>query len=556
MALGALVAVSSGFVVAGPVVVRTIVDRAVDGTTTAEVVRLSLLFLALAIAAQLLAVVVAWFATITAWRTTNELRVRLARHVLGLDHEFHRRHTPGELIQRIDGDVTSVSDFFGIVMPKALGAAFLVVGVLAVLTVVDWRVAIGALLYVAVAATVVVASRHAAVEESADEMGSYAALYGGIEERLTAGEDLRANGAGAHAMWRFVEESTEALASSVRRESAFLRMWWGAQGSLAGGMALTLVSSAVLLERGIITIGTAFLMFQFVLLLQRPLEDLVEQLETVQKANGAMVRVLSLSAITSRIVDDGTTAPPPGALSIELDHVGFHYDDDEPVLRDVTLHIAAGRSVGVVGRTGSGKTTASRLLTRLVEATDGVVRLGGVAIADIPLDELRRRVAVIPQEVELFHGSVRDNVTMFDDGPSDQQVMAALRAVGLHDLATNDLHRPLGAGGAGLSAGQSQLLALARVWLRQPDLMVLDEATARVDPATEQLLEQAITALMHGRTTVIIAHRLSTLRHVDEIVVFEHGRVVEHGGRELLAADTTSRWAQLLDVALEPMEQR
>jgi ABC-type multidrug transport system fused ATPase/permease subunit len=556
VALGALVAVSSGFVVAGPVVVRTIVDRAVDGTTTAEVVRLSLLFLALAIAAQLLAVVVAWFATITAWRTTNELRVRLARHVLGLDHEFHRRHTPGELIQRIDGDVTSVSDFFGIVMPKALGAAFLVVGVLAVLTVVDWRVAIGALLYVAVAATVVVASRHAAVEESADEMGSYAALYGGIEERLTAGEDLRANGAGAHAMWRFVEESTEALASSVRRESAFLRMWWGAQGSLAGGMALTLVSSAVLLERGIITIGTAFLMFQFVLLLQRPLEDLVEQLETVQKANGAMVRVLSLSAITSRIVDDGTTAPPPGALSIELDHVGFHYDDDEPVLRDVTLHIAAGRSVGVVGRTGSGKTTASRLLTRLVEATDGVVRLGGVAIADIPLDELRRRVAVIPQEVELFHGSVRDNVTMFDDGPSDQQVMAALRAVGLHDLATNDLHRPLGAGGAGLSAGQSQLLALARVWLRQPDLMVLDEATARVDPATEQLLEQAITALMHGRTTVIIAHRLSTLRHVDEIVVFEHGRVVEHGGRELLAADTTSRWAQLLDVALEPMEQR
>ncbi len=177
--------------------------------------------------------------------------------------------------------------------------------------------------------------------------------------------------------------------------------------------------------------------------------------------------------------------------------------------------------------------------------------LGGVAIGDIPMAELRRRVAMIPQEVELFSGTVRDNVTLFDPSPSDAQVEHALRRAGLDGLAAGGIHRDLGAGGAGLSAGEAQLLALARVWLREPDLVVLDEATARVDPATETLLEAAIAELMNGRTTVIIAHRLSTLRHVDEIVVLDHGMVVEHGDRSALVADDGSRFHHLLALALE-----
>ena len=245
------------------------------------------------------------------------------------------------------------------------------------------------------------------------------------------------------------------------------------------------------------------------------------------------------------------TLPAPGPLSIGFDNVSFDYGDNETVLRDIDLNIAGGRSVGVVGRTGSGKTTLSRLLLRLVEATDGTLELGGVPIADIPLDHLRQRVALIPQEVELFSGSVRDNVTMFDAEPSDDRVIAALQQAGLSTLVEGGIHRPLGAGGAGLSAGEAQLLALARVWLREPDLVVLDEATARVDPHTEEQIEHAVTQLMAGRTTVIIAHRLSTLRRVDEIVVLDHGRVVEHGDRSLLAGDGASRFHHLLELALD-----
>jgi ABC-type multidrug transport system fused ATPase/permease subunit len=546
--LGALVAVASALILTGPLIVRRIVNLASTGTTTSQLASLAVLFLIVAIATQLINMAVAWMATVTAWHTTNGIRINLARHVLGLS-AFHRQHTPGELIQRVDGDVTSVSDFMGRVIPRAAGALFMVVGMIGVLIVVDWRLAAGATVYVAVAVAVVVRGRHRAVGESSDEMGSYARLYGGIEERLTAAEDLRSNGAGGHAMWRFVEDSADALGSAVRREKAFLRMWWGVDGSVAAGSIVSLVVSAMLVSRNIITIGDAFLLFQYVLLLARPLEDMVDQLETVQKANGAMVRVIDLLAIEPDIRDEGTTLPPSGPLSVEFDDVTYDYGDDQIVLQSIHLHFAAGRSVGIVGRTGSGKTTLSRLVLRLVESTSGTLRLGGVPIDDIPFSELRRRVALIPQEVELLSGTVRDNVTLFDETPTDDAVETALRSAGLGALADGGIHRALGAGGAGLSAGEAQLLALARVWLRNPDVVVLDEATARIDPVTEALLEAAIARLTFGRTTLIIAHRLSTLRFVDEIVVLDHGRVIEHGDRADLADDIDSRYRHLLDLA-------
>jgi ABC-type multidrug transport system fused ATPase/permease subunit len=561
--LGVLVALASAMTLAGPLVVRRIVDLATaavtDGTSVnqshtdaSRIAGLAVLFLAIAAATQFVLVAVAWFATATAWRTTNQIRLDIARHVLGLDHEFHRTHTPGELMQRVDGDVTSVSDFLGMVVPKMAGALCLILGILGVLAAIDWRLAIGAAVFVSMSVAVVVRGRHRAVGESSDEMGAYATLYGGIEERLTAAEDLRANGAGGHAMWRFIDESGRTMRSTMRRERAFLKLWWSVQGAVSIGSVTAVIAGTILVTAGSITVGTAFLLFQYVLLLERPLEDVIHQLETIQKANGAMVRVIDLLAVQPTVVDAGTTLPTTGPLAVEFDHLSFDYGDGENVLTDVHLTLAAGRSMGIVGRTGSGKTTLSRVVLRLVEATGGTIRLNGVPIADIPLTELRRRVAMIPQEVELFSGTLRDNITLFDAEPSDAAVKLALQRAGLGALAAGGIHRELGAGGAGLSAGEAQLLALARVWLRDPDLVVLDEATARVDPETEARLDEAVTELMRNRTTLVIAHRLSTLRHVDEILVLDHGRVLEHGERAALAADRSTRFHHLLQIALEP----
>ena len=228
--------------------------------------------------------------------------------MLGLNHEFHRQHTPGELIQRVDGDVTSVSDFMGRVIPRAAGALFMMVGMIGVLVVVDWRLAVGAIVYVGAAVGVVVRGRHRAVGESSDEMGSYARLYGGIEERLTAAEDLRSNGAGGArdvAVRRGQRRRAGQLRCVARRPSC--ACGGRVDGSVAAGSIVSLVVSAMLVSRNIITVGDAFLLFQYVLLLARPLEDMVDQLETVQKANGAMVRVIDLLAVEPDIRDEGTT---------------------------------------------------------------------------------------------------------------------------------------------------------------------------------------------------------------------------------------------------------
>lgn len=546
VALSALVVVGSSFTILGPVIVRSIVDSAAVGVSVSEVTRLAVAFLAVAVGSQIVAVFTSWFATVLAWKSTNELRISMTRRVLDGDFEFQRSHTPGELIQRIDGDITSVSEFLSMVVTKIASVAVLVAGMVVVLSILDWRLGVGMAVYVAVTFAVVLRGRQRSMLASSEEMATLGHLYGGIEERLAASEDLRSNGAADYCVRRLVEDSEEALVGALRRQRAFLSMYWFVQGAVAAGWVFALILGAVGVRTGFVSLGTAFLLFQYVLLISRPLEEVARSLETVQKANGGMVRVAELLSLRPTVVDEGVRCPVSGPLTVDVRDVVFAYGDGQPVLCNVDVSVAAGRSVGIVGRTGCGKTTFSRLVLRLVEPTSGVVLLGGVPVSEIPLSELRRRVALVPQEVELFAGSLRDNVTLFDVELSDGAVVDALQRVGLNELADGGVDRMLGADGVVLSAGEAQLLALARVWLRDPDLLVLDEATARVDPETEQRLESAISELTRGRTTLIIAHRLNTLRSVDDIIMFEKGQVVEQGVRAELVKSDLSRFSQLL----------
>jgi len=549
--LTVVVVISAALALAGPVILRRVIDQAAEGATVASLATLAAAYLAAAVASQLGALAVSYLSTVTAWRTANAVRLQLTGHVLGLDHGFHRSHSPGELIERVDGDVTAVSDFLAVVVVRVVSALVLITGAVAVVATIEWWLGLAMGLYAASTAAVLFVQRNEAVEEAAAEMQAGAALYGGIEERLTASEDLRANGAGPYAMDRFVTETARYVQVAAGRERAFLRLWRRLQFSIVAGVSLALVIGAIGVGSGAITIGSAFLLFQYSRLIQHPLEEIGHELEVVQKANGAMSRVVKLLAVQSSIVDNGTTSPPDGAMSIGLDNVTFDYGDNEPVLQAIDLRIEAGRSVGIVGPTGGGKTTLSRLLVRFVEASGGEVRMGGVAIAELPLAELRRRVAYIPQTVDLVAGTVAENLTLYDPDIAEAQIDAALAEVGLDRFRGSAMHQHLGPGGVGLSAGEGQLLALARVWLREPDVVILDEPTSRVDPETELQLETAINTLFAGRTVVIVAHRLSTLDAVDEIVVVEHGRIVEHDTRSALVDDPRSRFHHLLSTGLE-----
>jgi len=291
-------------------------------------------------------------------------------------------------------------------------------------------------------------------------------------------------------------------------------------------------------------------------MLSDPLQSIREQVEDFQQAAAALQRIDALFTLQPQVADPpGVPHPlPGGALAVAFDGVSFRYEEDDPVLHEVSFAIQPGRVLGILGRTGSGKSTLTRLLFRLYDPAQGAVRLGDADLRQVALADLRRRVGMVTQDVQLFQASVRENLVFFNPEIPQAQLEEVLRALHLWEWVCalpQGLDTPLAGGGQGLSAGEAQLLAFARVFLKDPGLLILDEASSRLDPSTETLMERAVDRLFAGRTGVVIAHRLKTVARADDILILEEGRVVEYGPRAALAADPASRFFQLLQTGLE-----
>jgi ABC-type multidrug transport system fused ATPase/permease subunit len=299
------------------------------------------------------------------------------------------------------------------------------------------------------------------------------------------------------------------------------------------------------------TIGTVYLVFEYMTLLRFPLFMITEQINDLQKATAGLKRIEELHRVQSRI-GDGDDEPTAGALQVDFDGVGFDYSSDNPVLRDVSFHLQAGRTLGLLGRTGSGKSTLTRLLFRFYDVQQGEIRLDDKPIRNLRLRGLRQRVGLVTQDVQIFRATVRQNLALFEDGIDDDRILGAIESLGLMDWFRGlpmGLDTTITAGG--LSAGESQLLAFARVFLRDPGLVILDEPSSRLDPATERRIDRAVDELLRGRTGLIIAHHLATVDRVDDIMILDEGRVLEYGERTRLKADTDSQFSRLLAVGLD-----
>lgn len=555
LALAAAILASTVLPLLAPELTRRVVDGAIAGEPVNDLITLALVYLAVAVGAQATKVLTAWLASRLAWDGTNRLRERLAEHALSLDLGFHGRRTPGEMIERVDGDVVALSDFVVAFLLDVLASVLLLAGVLVLVFAADARIGAVLLVYAGLMAILVVRLQRRAVPAATAVRETFAQLFGSLEERLAAAEDIRANGAGTHVVNRFHEASADVYRADLRAERIGGGVFVVTNLAFAGATAVVLGLAVVLTRSGALTIGTAVLLLQYTQMVRRPFERIVDQLQQYQKALAGMARIGELLAERPVLPDPvgGGRPLPHGPLSIELDDVGFAYaDDNEVVLAEVALSLAAGQSLGLVGRTGSGKTTIARLLLRLYDPTAGAVRLGGVDLRHADPTSLRRRVAIVTQDVQVFEASVRDNLTLFRDHPDDARLQHVLDELGLEpwlDSLPDGLDTELGASGAGLSAGEAQLLAFARAFLADPGLVVLDEASSRLDPGTEAVIERAIDRLLAGRTAVLIAHRLSSLARVDAIAVVDDGRVVEQGPRAGLASDPTSRFARLLAAA-------
>jgi ATP-binding cassette subfamily B protein len=542
-----------------PQLIRAFIDRATSGGSRGGLLTLAAGFTALAVGHQILNVAATYIAEQVGWRATNELRADLADHLLRLDMGFHKGHTPGELIERVDGDVTTLSEFFASFVIRVLGNLVLVLTVLALL----WRESVWIGLTMTGWAVLVLvgmlAIQTVAIPWFKAMRARSAEFFGFLGEQLAGTEDVRASGGVPFMMHRFTRVMRSWLPEQVRARMGFAALWgWSILTYLIVGMALVFWLGWQGLQAGTLTIGAVYLVFHYSDMMREPLEQIRRQMEVLQKAGAGIARVEDLLALRSRLEENGRATLPRGALSVEFHRVSFAYRDDESngetVLEGVDLALAPGRVLGVLGRTGSGKSTLARLLTRLYDPGEGEVAVGGTSLPALATEALRSRVAMVTQEVQLFRGSVRDNLTFFAPGVPDERLWEVLFSLDIGDWAAalpSGLDTVLETGTAGLSAGQAQLLAFARVFLRDPGLVILDEASSRLDPVTETLIERAVDRLLAGRTGVIIAHRLATVERADDILILEAGRVAEWGPRAALAADPASRFSALLRTGME-----
>ncbi len=546
---------ATGLQLANPQFLRTFVDAAQAGEPTRVLITAALVYLAVALVRRVLAIGAAYVGNDLGWRATNALRADLAEHCLSLDLPFHKSHTPGQLIERIDGDVLAMANFFSQFVVRIVGSALLLVGILIVLFIEDWRIGLSLTAFALTSLGVLAGLREHAVAESTAEREQSATLFGFIEERLTSIDDIRANGAGAYAMRRFYEvmrKFTDAAQMAWIKRSV---VWLTSMALFNVGNVLAFGLGAALYLSGAVTLGTAFLLTNYVAMLFHPIELLTQQLQDLQKAAAGLTRVQELLAIERVILDGPRDDLPTGPLAVAFQDVSFTYEDgDQQVLRDLNFRLLPGTSVGLLGRTGSGKTTLSRLLFRLYDPTEGAIRLGDATLPELTLDALRQRVGMVTQDVQLFQASIRDNLTLFDRSIPDEEILGIIKDLGLTDWISRQpegLDTELAAGGGGLSAGEAQLLAFARVFLKDPGLVILDEPSSRLDPATERLIERAVNRLLRDRTAIIIAHRLGTVQRVDEIMIMEDGRIIEHGPRARLVEDPASHFSGLLRTGME-----
>jgi ATP-binding cassette subfamily B protein len=478
----------------------------------------------------------------TAQHAMHDLRCAAHRHLLSLSASFFDRSPVGVLMTRVTSDVESLGEAVSGGLVTVAGDLITVVGIVVAMVVLSPRLALVSFLTIPPLLVVVVSFRRLLRRTQQEIRRRVAELNGTLQEHLSGMKVVQIFGREEQAMARFDVANRghrDAYRSSIRYDASLFSLV-EMLGSLTvalllwyGGAVLGVVSTGPAAAGGGITFGLLVAFIQYAQRLFIPIRDLSAKLTVLQQASVAADRVFALLATHA---PDGfpakQTVSPACSVAgegpaVELDRVGFAYRPGQVVLDGISIAIQHGETVALVGASGAGKTSIARLLQAMYRPSEGMIRIAGRSLQEIPLEELRRRVVVVSQDVTLFTGTVASNISLGDPRLSDEAVRAAAEAVGVTRRLALDA--TVQERGANLSAGERQLCAFARALVRAPEVLILDEATAAVDPETERLVQAGIAELLRGRTCIVIAHRLTTIERAHRILVLQRGRIVEEG---------------------------
>ena len=488
---------------------------------------------------------------LTSWvgeHVVLDLRRTLFAHIQKLSMDFFSRQKTGWIVSRLTNDIDALSQLVTEGVTSLVTNSLTFAGAIVFLFVLDWRLALATLtiMPLVVGATLVFRSRSARA-------------YALVRDRIAnVSSHLQESISGVRVLKAFRREAADReVLDRVNAEYRDVNMRTVVQSGVyfpfvevmsAAGTVIVLWYGGWLVSGGALEIGVLVAFIGYLASFFDPLQQLSQLYNTFQASMAAVQKIFAVLDTEPDMLDADHAVPLPDVTGdLELRGVTFGYDADKPVVHDVSFAVPAGRTVALVGATGAGKSTLVKLLARFYDPQEGAVLIDDHDLRDVTTRSLREQLAVVPQEAFLFSGSVLDNIRFARPSSAPDEVKRVARIVGAHDFIAglpDGYDAEVQEGGAGLSTGQRQLVSFARALLADPRVLILDEATSSVDAESERRIERAMDVLFRGRTSVIVAHRLSTVRYADEILVVDAGRIVERGTHdELLAAG--GRYAEL-----------
>jgi ATP-binding cassette subfamily B protein len=511
-----------------------IITGEIDGLDT-----LALLFAGALLLSYLFEYVQTYLLQITGQRIIFDLRMRIHEQLQRVDVAFYDRNPVGRLMTRVTTDVDTLNDLFASGVVSVFRDLFMLVGIAIVLFVMDWRLAIVALSVLPLIAVVTLWFRRNARHSYRQVRGWIAEINAFLQENITGMATVQLFGREGRHFERF--DTINRGHRDANIASIFYYAVFYPAIEVIGALALAAIVwfGGGWTLQGTLELGSLVAFLLYSQRFFRPISDLSEKFNVLQSAMASSERIFALLDTPVLVQSPATPSPLTGPGHIRFEHVWFAYRDEQYVLEDVTFEVAPGHRVGVVGATGAGKTTLINLLMRFYDVSRGRITIDGVDIRELPLQALRSRFGLVLQDVYLFSGTVGDNIRLGDETITDADVRRAASSVHADRFIASlpgGLDAPVAERGATFSVGQRQLLSFARALAYQPAVLVLDEATSSVDTGTERLIQDALHVLMSGRTTIAIAHRLSTVQDMDTILVFHKGRLREQGSHQELLA--------------------
>ena len=552
----ALLCVEGGVQVVGPLLTRRVIDVAVPARDAHTVVICTVLFLGALVIEFLTSYGQTWLTSLLGQRVMRDLRMEIFQHLQRLSVTYFDRNPVGRLITRVTSDVETLNELFTSGVVSGLGDLFTLVAISVAMLIMDWRMALWSFAVIPFVVLVSGMFRRGVRETYRDIRVRIARINAFMQERLTGMRIVQLFGQEGREARRFDELNHEHLDSQLKSITVYALYFPAIELLTSIALAVLIVAGASRVHANLLTVGTVAAFLQLVRRFFQPLQDLSEKYNILQTAMASSERIFTLLDTVPSVPDRGQTTgvlKRTGGVEVRFEDVWFAYDlahlarqkpgatqesiPTEWVLKGVSFAARPGETVALVGHTGAGKTTIVNLLMRFYDPQRGRITINGVDIREMPLAELRALIGYVQQDIFLFAGDVATNIRL-SNPLSDDEVAGAAKRVGADRIIrgfAQGYKQVLAERGASISVGERQLLSFARAIAANAPLLILDEATSAVDSEIEAEIQAALSELVAGRTTIAVAHRLSTIANADLILVLHHGEIVERGThRDLL----------------------